>query len=75
MKLVKERLYESEMYSEDQLRKDFDTYIELEAPEVSDDDKNLFWHEIILVHFHNGLINSTNELFDAISDKLNSFIQ
>lgn len=74
MKLVRESLYESAGYSTEQLEKDYQTYMETEIPEVSDDDKIEFFNQVIKLAFDNEMINSTAELYDFISSKINSYV-
>lgn len=74
MKLVRESLYENAGYSVEQLKKDFEVYMQTEIPEVSDDDKIEFFSQVIMLAYNSGQINSTPELFSLISDKINSYI-
>lgn len=74
MKLVRESLYESAGYSPEQLEKDYQTYMETEIPEVSDDDKIEFFNHVVKLAFDNEMINSTPELIDFVSSKINSYV-
>lgn len=74
MKIVKEKLYEDVgQYSTDQLRQDFEDYITLENVNIGEEEKQSFFHDVLLISYNNGMINSTNELYDFISIKINSF--
>ena len=75
MKLVKTRLYEQEgQYSQEQLKQDFETFISVENVKISDENKTSLFNEVIVPDYSNGLINSSNELFNIMSDKINSYI-
>ena len=75
MKLVKTRLYEQEgQYSQEHLKQDFETYISVENVKISDENKAALFSEVIVPDYSSGLINSTGELFNLMSDKINSYI-
>lgn len=74
MKLVRESLYESAGYSIEQLKKDYETYMETEIPEVSDDDKIEFFNQVVKLAFDNETITSTVELISFVSDKINAYL-
>jgi len=75
MKLVREKLYEQEgQYSEDTLRNDFQAYIDAESVKISDENKAALFSEVIIPEYTSGMIKSTSELFNVMSDKINSYV-
>ena len=75
MKLVKEKLYESSGYSEDQMKQDYFSFIEDEHVNVKPEQAESFFNDVILPAFKLGDFQSVNDLYSLVSDKINSYLE
>lgn len=74
MKLVRESLYENTGYSPEELKQDFEEYINSEIPEISPEKAEMFFNDVVKPAFDNQLIGSTAELINFASEKINEYI-